>query len=311
MDSLKIKKGISENEINNTTKSQTNSLQSVNNASEIRHKISDNGIEKSMSNKNKPNDEENLEPRRIKEFSAVKGISQHVKDSVNGSNNEKQTIINAHVSSEQVRIKNHSTTDDMDGKVVQDNIKPVVVDQSVSADENHVRSNNFTKPGTSSEAPDTIGKQILESMHSSLSRQGTDKQISVRLNPPELGKVFIKFHEQDNQITGLLEVSKTQTRTEIEHILPQIVRHLSDSGVNIKRLEVVLADSDQAEQETLKDNSFFSNQQQHHDFGDSGLYGGDQDISGIHEWMANNISFENDFGLRDALAANSSINILI
>jgi flagellar hook-length control protein FliK len=326
MDSLSIKKGASENEVNNAGKtsitntklslSQASSLQSVDKASELRRKIIDGDEEKFLSTKNKPNDHENTGSRRLKEFLALKETPQQVKGSVNGSNNEKSNILNAQVSGEQIRMKNHSTSDDdMSAKVAQNNIhqnmKTVTVDQSVSATENHVKNGNFTKTGISSEVPDNIGKQILESIHSSLSRQGADKQISVRLNPPELGKVFIKFHEQDNQITGLLEVSKTQTRSEIEQILPQIVRHLSDSGVNIKRLEVVLTNSDQAEQETLKDTSFFSNQQQHHNFNDSGLYDGDQDMSRIHEWLANNVNFENNAGLRDALTVDSSINILI
>ena len=97
----------------------------------------------------------------------------------------------------------------------------------------------------------SIGTQIQEHIHSSL-RQG-DQQITIRLNPPELGKVFVRFQEQEDQITGLLEVSKTQTRYEIEHALPQIIRNLQDSGIPIKRLEVVL--TDQSEQPAYKDQS--------------------------------------------------------
>jgi len=97
----------------------------------------------------------------------------------------------------------------------------------------------------------SIGTQIQEHIHSSL-RQG-DQQITIRLNPPELGKVSVRFQEQEGQITGLLEVSKTQTRYEIEHALPQIIRNLQDSGIPIKRLEVVL--TDQSEQPAHKDQS--------------------------------------------------------
>ena len=97
----------------------------------------------------------------------------------------------------------------------------------------------------------SIGTQIQEHIHSSL-RQG-DQQITIRLNPPELGKVFVRFQEQEDQITGLLEVSKAQTRYEIEHALPQIIRNLQDSGIPIKRLEVVL--TDQSEQPAYKDQS--------------------------------------------------------
>ncbi|MHC4646019.1 MAG: flagellar hook-length control protein FliK [Planctomycetota bacterium] len=74
-----------------------------------------------------------------------------------------------------------------------------------------------------------VGRQVLESIQNSL-RNG-DQQITIRLNPPELGRVLIRFQEQQDQITGLLEVSKTQTRHQIEQALPQIIRSLQDAGV--------------------------------------------------------------------------------
>ena len=85
-----------------------------------------------------------------------------------------------------------------------------------------------------------VGDQILESVHASLARG--DKQIQVRLDPPELGSVTVRFQEQDGQITGVLEVSKDQTRQEIEQALPQVMRGMQESGILIRRLDVVIAD---------------------------------------------------------------------
>jgi flagellar hook-length control protein FliK len=84
----------------------------------------------------------------------------------------------------------------------------------------------------------SVSEQIQESLRASLVRP--DQQITIRLNPPELGTVLIKFQEQDSRITGVLEVSKSQTRAEIQQALPEIVRNLQEMGVNIRRLEVVL-----------------------------------------------------------------------
>ena len=84
----------------------------------------------------------------------------------------------------------------------------------------------------------SVSEQIQESLRASLARP--DQQITIRLNPPELGTVLIKFQEQDSQITGVLEVNKSQTRAEIQQALPEIVRNLQEMGVNIRRLEVVL-----------------------------------------------------------------------
>lgn len=97
----------------------------------------------------------------------------------------------------------------------------------------------------------SIKDQILGSIQSSLSNG--EREINIRLNPPGLGKVVIKFQEQNAQITGLLEVTETQTRYELEQALPQLIRDLQDSGIEIKRLEVVLAE--QTGQQSSADHS--------------------------------------------------------
>ena len=97
-----------------------------------------------------------------------------------------------------------------------------------------------------------VGRQIQESISTSL-RQG-EQQIIIRLNPPELGKVLIKFQEQQGQLVGLVEVSKAQTRVEIQQALSQIIQNLQSSGIQVKKLEVVL--TDQQEQQAFKDQSF-------------------------------------------------------
>jgi flagellar hook-length control protein FliK len=156
-----------------------------------------------------------------------------------------------------------------------------------------------------------IGKQILESIHSSLSREGQDQQITIRLNPPELGKVFIKFDEQDSQIIGLLEVSKPQTRIEIQQALPQIIQNLQDSGINIKRLEVMLSQTEQPEQEALKDQSLQNGWTQQQDSENSYMGVNNPDTNGINEWLINNNSYENISELQEALTIDGSINMLI
>jgi flagellar hook-length control protein FliK len=65
-----------------------------------------------------------------------------------------------------------------------------------------------------------VADQIAESVYASM-RRG-DNNIVVRLNPPELGSVVVRFQQQSDQITGLLEVTRDQTRNEIEQALPQI-----------------------------------------------------------------------------------------
>ncbi len=97
-----------------------------------------------------------------------------------------------------------------------------------------------------------VSEQIQESIGASL-RQGNN-QITIQLDPPELGKVLVKFQEQDGQIIGQLEVSKAETRVEIQQILPEIVRGLQESGVPLRRIEVLM--TEQSGNQSLKDQSF-------------------------------------------------------
>ena len=145
--------------------------------------------------------------------------------------------------------------------------------------------------------------QILESIYSSLS--GGHRQITIRLNPPELGKVFIKFQEHDTHITGLLEVSSPQTQYEIEQALPQIIQNLQDSGVQIKRLEIVLAQ--QTDHYALADQSQPDGWFQQHNFTAYDTPVGDRSPN---EWLTDNDGYQDKVLPRPQIT-DSSINILI
>lgn len=156
-----------------------------------------------------------------------------------------------------------------------------------------------------------IGKQILESVQTSLSQQGGDRQITVRLNPPELGKVFIRFQEQDSQLTGLLEVSKTQTRLEIEQALPQIIRNLTDCGIQIRRLDVVLSNGERSEQDAPEDQSLQNNGTQQQDSANPETRREDPNAGEISEWLANNNGYQSISEWQEMLVTDGSINMLV
>ena len=159
-----------------------------------------------------------------------------------------------------------------------------------------------TSPGNVSTS---ISKQIQGSINS-LSRQG-DQQITIHLNPPELGKVYIKFQEQGGQITGLLEVDKIQTRVEIQQALPQIIQNLADSGIQIKRLEVVL--TDQPEQQLYKEQSLqdgWAGQQPGTERGNP-----NSDAVETNEWLTNDSTYAGFPEPQEMLITDDSIDILI
>jgi len=170
---------------------------------------------------------------------------------------------------------------------------------------------NQTSPGS---IYASVGQQIQESVQRSFSQEGQNQQITIQLNPPELGKVLIKFQEQDNQISGLLEVSKTQTRIEIEQAIPQIIRGLQDSGIQIKRLDVTISQGDQPDQGILRDSASGGLQNgwnQHQDSTDTYMGRNNLDASEINEWLKNNNSYQNISELQETLSTDGSINMLI
>lgn len=108
------------------------------------------------------------------------------------------------------------------------------------------------------DASRSVGEQILESVQSrwtsGLGQDEVSRQVTVRLNPPELGRVSIRFEEDGGQLVGILEVNKQQTRYEIERALPQIVETLQTSGVQVRRLDVTLAN--EHEHQGFREQSF-------------------------------------------------------
>jgi flagellar hook-length control protein FliK len=177
----------------------------------------------------------------------------------------------------------------------------ISVSELRSASSQPIKVTNTTLP---MDVSSTVSQQIMESIHGSL-QQG-DRYITIRLHPPELGKVVVRFQEREDQITGSLEVSKAQTRYEIDQALPQIIQTLRDSGVRIERLDVLLTDQSERQADKnhlLQDGSF----QQHYS-----AEGNNSDNKSNYERLTerSNRSYQDDPELQVQIDDNS-INMLI
>ena len=109
---------------------------------------------------------------------------------------------------------------------------------------------NTPQPGAFSD----VARQVFESIRTSLSRPLTNQQLTIRLNPPELGRVSIEFQDSKDSVSGILSVTRPETKREIERALPALVRNLENAGIHVKRLEVLL--TDQPGRQSLEDQSF-------------------------------------------------------
>jgi len=179
------------------------------------------------------------------------------------------------------------------------NVQPAIAEQSPA-------SAAFTKIASNANSDTGVSEQIQESIHSSL-RSGS-QQIVIRLNPPELGKVAIKFAEQGDDITGLLQVDKPQTRDQLQQVLPEIIQNLQDCGIAIKKLEVVL--TNQQEQQTSKDQSSSAGQDGFSGHQSSPNPESQRNNTVYSEWLTN-VDNVIEFTEPQMHLANNSINMLV
>jgi len=153
----------------------------------------------------------------------------------------------------------------------------------------------------------SVSEQIQGSIQSS-PRQG-DQQITIRLNPPELGKVTIKFHEQENQLTGLLQVSKTQTKYEIQQALPEIIQNLQNMGIQVKKLEVVMSEPDLTGQQAYNNQSLQDGSAGHQAGTRENTPGGTVTAS---EWLTNSSGYsQTQQSQQNTQITDKSINMLM
>ncbi|MEJ5260780.1 MAG: flagellar hook-length control protein FliK [Anaerohalosphaeraceae bacterium] len=86
------------------------------------------------------------------------------------------------------------------------------------------------------DTPLSASQQVLRNLQTAV--QNNVQTIQIALSPEGLGIVRIKFDKIGDEITGLLEVQKEQTRQEIEKSLPNILASLESQGISIRKIEV-------------------------------------------------------------------------
>jgi flagellar hook-length control protein FliK len=131
-----------------------------------------------------------------------------------------------------------------DESIVQNTANHSAFDDSLKAD---------TAESAARDVSTSIREQIAQSVQTA-AQQGA-RQITIQLNPPELGRVSIKFSEKGAELSGQLEATNPQTRAEIRQAIPDILRSLEQSGISVKRIDVSLSDlTGRSNQQSPRDN---------------------------------------------------------
>jgi len=126
--------------------------------------------------------------------------------------------------------------------------------RSVSSDNSATSSVQNAQPSEARSVTETGGagpsrrtagaglpRQVTDNLINSakLYQAGRNSRIEVRLSPPELGKIVISIRKQGDTIEGVLAVERPETRRALEDAAAQVVRNLAESGVNVRRIQVV------------------------------------------------------------------------
>lgn len=85
----------------------------------------------------------------------------------------------------------------------------------------------------------SLAHQIAQTVRSSGVK--LDRQIIVSLEPPELGRVKVSLRASGNRVRGVLEADNPETLRRLEREAPALAERLQEAGVQIRRLDVVLA----------------------------------------------------------------------
>ncbi len=82
----------------------------------------------------------------------------------------------------------------------------------------------------------TPTEQIVTAVNSM--RNLTSGQISLQLNPSELGAIKIRFEQSDGQLTGIIEAQRPETQKELEKAVPELSASLQGQGIQVNKIQV-------------------------------------------------------------------------
>jgi len=87
--------------------------------------------------------------------------------------------------------------------------------------------------------------QIVETVR--LAGPGVGRQITVRLDPPDLGRVRLTLESDGQEVRGVLEVDNPRTLVQLQRETSVLADRLADGGIQLRRLDVQLTNQDRGD----------------------------------------------------------------
>jgi flagellar hook-length control protein FliK len=108
-------------------------------------------------------------------------------------------------------------------------------------------------PGAAGRPLSDAGQQVAESIRATGGQSG--RQVTVHLNPPELGRVRIVLESEGDAVRGTVRVDVPETLTKLQHEAGPLMQRLQADGIDLRRLDVTL-NQEQAGGQTGRDAAF-------------------------------------------------------
>lgn len=101
------------------------------------------------------------------------------------------------------------------------------------------------------EAP-TLTNQIVQALD--IRQASSGKQITIQLNPPELGQVRLTLEARGEQIRAVMRVDDPATLAQLRMESPALVQRLAESGLDVRRLDIVQTEHASSHHSSLASN---------------------------------------------------------
>ncbi|MHC4715786.1 MAG: flagellar hook-length control protein FliK [Planctomycetota bacterium] len=99
-------------------------------------------------------------------------------------------------------------------------------------------SANAPAPAAERSQADTMVAQVAEQVRVNADR--LNRQIEIRLRPPELGTVTLTLQAEGKDIRGVMKVANADTAVQLQIEAPNLFRRLADEGIQMRRLDISL-----------------------------------------------------------------------
>ena len=125
--------------------------------------------------------------------------------------------------------------------ISKDKTSPVEIIPAAKVKTNNVSEISFKPNETKIESIDRISvvNQIVEKIN--ITRVANSREITVDLNPVELGTVKVQLTMEHNELTGRILVENSKTYSDLTKQTEELVAKLSDTGLTVKEIQVEMS----------------------------------------------------------------------